>query len=202
MQNKLQELTDKLYNEGLSKGREEGEALLAKAKSQAADIVAEAEKKAAEIMTKAEKEAEAYKVKVAGDLKMAASQSVQATRKDIEDLVVFKMTGSATEKALSDEAFVKEVIKAVAEKFNAETAMDLSLVLPESLKSSLEPFVKNELSTILKGQVNASFSKKIAGGFTIGPKDGSYFISLTDETFKELISEYLRPATRKLLFGE
>ena len=202
MQNKLQELTDKLYNEGLSKGREEGEVLLAKAKSQAADIVAEAEKKAAEIMTKAEKEAEAYKVKVAGDLKMAASQSVQATRKDIEDLVVFKMTGSATEKALSDEAFVKEVIKAVAEKFNAETAMDLNLVLPESLKSSLEPFVKNELSTILKGQVNASFSKKIAGGFTIGPKDGSYFISLTDETFKELISEYLRPATRKLLFGE
>lgn len=202
MQNKLQELTDKLYNEGLSKGREEGEALLAKAKSQAADIVAEAEKKAAEIMTKAEKEAEAYKVKVAGDLKMAASQSVQATRKDIEDLVVFKMTGSATEKALSDEAFVKEVIKAVAEKFNAETAMDLNLVLPETLKSSLEPFVKNELSTILKGQVNASFSKKIAGGFTIGPKDGSYFISLTDETFEELISEYLRPATRKLLFGE
>ena len=202
MQNKLQELTDKLYNEGLSKGREEGEALLAKAKSQAADIVAEAEKKAAEIMTKAEKEAEAYKVKVAGDLKMAASQSVQATRKDIEDLVVFKMTGSAIEKALSDESFVKEVIKAVAEKFNAETAMDLNLVLPETLKSSLEPFVKNELSTILKGQVNASFSKKIAGGFTIGPKDGSYFISLTDETFKELISEYLRPATRKLLFGE
>ncbi len=202
MQNKLQELTDKLYNEGLSKGREEGEALLAKAKSQAADIVAEAEKKAAEIMSRAEKEAEAYKVKVAGDLKMAASQSVQATRKDIEDLVVFKMTGAATEKALSDEAFVKEVIKAVAEKFNAETAMDLNLVLPESLKSSLEPFVKNELSTILKGQVNASFSKKIAGGFTIGPKDGSYFISLTDETFKELISEYLRPATRKLLFGE
>lgn len=202
MQNKLQELTDKLYNEGLSKGREEGEALLAKAKSQAADIVAEAEKKAAEIMTKAEKEAEAYKVKVAGDLKMAASQSVQATRKDIEDLVVFKMTGSATEKALSDEAFVKEVIKAVAEKFNAETAMDLNLVLPETLKSSLEPFVKNELSSILKGQVNASFSKKIAGGFTIGPKDGSYFISLTDETFKKLISEYLRPATRKLLFGE
>lgn len=202
MQNKLQELTDKLYNEGLSKGREEGEALLAKAKSQAADIVAEAEKKAAEIMTKAEKEAEAYKVKVAGDLKMAAAQSVQATRKDIEDLVVFKMTGAATEKALSDEAFVKEVIKAVAEKFNAETAMDLNLVLPETLKSSLEPFVKNELSTILKGQVNASFSKKIAGGFTIGPKDGSYFISLTDETFKALISEYLRPATRKLLFGE
>ena len=31
MQNKLQELTDKLYNEGLAKGKQEGEEILAKA---------------------------------------------------------------------------------------------------------------------------------------------------------------------------
>ena len=132
---------------------------------------------------------------------MAASQSIQATRKDIENLVVFKMTGAATDKALSDVEFVKEIVKAVASKFNAEEA-DLDIVLPESMKSALEPFITKELSSMLKGEVNASFSKKISGGFTIGPKDGGYFISLTDETFKELISEYLRPATRKLLFGE
>ena len=202
MQNKLQELTDKLYNEGLSKGKEEGEALLAKARKEAAEIVAAAEKEAAEIKSKAEKDAEDYRIKVTGDLKMAASQSIQATRKDIENLIVAKMDSAAVEKALGEEAFVKEIVKAVAEKFNAEEAVDLDIVLPESLKASLEPFVKNELSAILKGQVNASFSKKISGGFTIGPKDGGYFISFTDETFKELISEYLRPATRKLLFGE
>ena len=39
MQNKLQELTDKLYNEGLSKGKQEGEELLAKAKAQALDRI-------------------------------------------------------------------------------------------------------------------------------------------------------------------
>lgn len=32
MQNKLQELTDKLYNEGLSKGKQEAEEMVAKAK--------------------------------------------------------------------------------------------------------------------------------------------------------------------------
>ena len=202
MENKLQELTDKLYNEGLSKGKAEGEVLLAKAKSDAAEIVAAAEKEAKEIIAKAEKQAADYKTKVAGDLKMAASQSIQATRKDIENLVVFKMTGAATDKALSDVEFVKEIVKAVASKFNAEEAVDLDIVLPESMKSALEPFITKERSSLLKGEVNASFSKKISGGFTIGPKDGGYFISLTDETFKELISEYLRPATRKLLFGE
>jgi V/A-type H+-transporting ATPase subunit E len=79
--------------------------------------------------------------------------------------------------------------------------VDLEVILPETLKKDLEGFVSKELAKVLKGNVEATFSKKIAGGFTIGPKDGSYFISFTDETFNALISEYLRPATKKLLFG-
>ncbi len=202
MENKLQELTDKLYKEGLSKGKEEGEAILAKANEKAAEIIEDAKKQAESILRKAQKDALDYKTKVEGDVKMAAVQSLQATRKDIENLMVGKMTDKQVDSALSSADFVKEVIKAVAEKFNAEEAVDLNLVLPESLKKELEPFVGGELASILKGGVTAEFSKKVDGGFTIGPKDGSYFISLTDETFKSLIGDYLRPATRKILFGE
>ena len=202
MENKLQELTDKLYKEGLSKGKEEGEAILAKANEKASEIIEDAKKQAESILKKAQKDAEDYKTKVEGDVKMAAVQSLQATRKDIENLMVGKMTDKQVASALSSADFVKEVIKAVAEKFNAEEAVDLNVVLPESLKKELEPFVSGELAGILKGGVTAEFSKNVAGGFTIGPKDGSYFISLTDETFKSLIGDYLRPATRRILFGE
>ena len=202
MENKLQELTDKLYKEGLSKGKEEGEAILAKANEKAAEIVEEAKKQAEAILMKARREADDYQAKVEGDVKMAAAQSLQATKKDIENLMVGKMTDKQVSSALSSAGFVKEIIKAVAEKFNAEEAEDLNIVLPESLKKELEPFVSGELAGILKGGVTAEFSKKVAGGFTIGPKDGSYFISLTDETFKSLIGDYLRPATRRILFGE
>ena len=201
MQNKLQELTDKLYKEGLSKGKQEGEAYLAKAKVQAEEIVAKAQAEAAAIIAAANKEAEDLKIKVQGDLKMAASQSVAATKKDIETLVVAKMTETEVKKALTSAEFVKEVILAVAKGFNTDEPTDLELVLPESLKAELEPFVKNELGKVLKSDVQASFTKKVAGGFTIGPKDGGYFISFTEETFNALISEYLRPATKKILFG-
>lgn len=201
MQNKLQELTDKLYNEGLSKGKQEGEEILAKAKVQADEIVAKAKAEAAAIVAAANKDAEDLKTKVQGDLKMAAAQSVAATKKDIETLVVTKMTETEVKKALSSADFVKEVILAVAKGFTTEDAADLELVLPESLKKELEPFVTSELGKVLKGGVEASFTKKIAGGFTIGPKDGGYFISFTEETFNALISEYLRPATKKILFG-
>ena len=201
MQNKLQELTDKLYNEGLSKGKQEGEELLAKAKVQAEEIITKAQTEAERIIAAAQKQAEEIRTKTASDVKMAASQSIAATKKDIETLVVGKMTGEAVKKALSSTDFIKELIKAVAEKFTTDGPVDLNLVLPEALKSDLEPFATKELAKILDAGVEASFSKKIAGGFQIGPKDGGYFVSFSEETFNQLISEYLRPATKKLLFG-
>jgi len=202
MQNKLQELTDKLYNEGLSKGKEEGESILAQAKAQAKEIVANARKEAEAIVAKAQKDAEGLKTKIDGDLKMAANQSLQATKHEIETLIISKVADLQVSGALASADFFKEIIKTVAQKFSAEESKDIALILPESMKAALEPFVKNELSQVLGGSVEATFSKKIAGGFNIGPKDGSYFISLTDETFKSLISNYLRPTTRKFLFGE
>ncbi len=202
MQNKLQELTEKLYNEGLSKGKQEGEAFLEQAKKEAENIVSDARKEAEAIIEKARREAEDLKVKTGGDLKMAASQSIAATRQDIESLIVAKITDKEVKTSMSSAEFIKGIITEVAKGFNADDPKDLELVLPESLKKELEPFVQTELAGILNADISASFSKKISGGFNIGPKDGGYFISFTDETFKELISEYLRPATRKILFGK
>ena len=198
---KLQELTQKLYEEGLAKGKQDGEALLQKAQAEAEGIVKQAQEEAEAILAKARKDAEDFKVKVEGDVKMAAQQAVQATRTDIENLVVSKVVDGTVDKALANEDYIKGIITAVAQKFSADEPADLSLVLPESLKAALEPFVKNELGKLLGKGIDASFSKKVAGGFKIGPKDGGYFVSLTDETFKDLIGSYLRPATKKLLFG-
>ena len=197
---KLQELTQQLYNEGLSKGKEEGEAILAQAKAQAEEIVKKAQEEAAAILEKAQKDAQDHKVKVEGDVKMASIQAIQATRASIENLIVATATEPA-KGALADEAYLKEIITAVAQRFSAQESADMALVLPEKLQKELEPFVKGELAQTLGKGVEATFSKKVAGGFKIGPKDGSYFISFTDESFRELVGAYLRPATRQILFG-
>lgn len=199
MPNKLQELTDQLYNQGLAKGREEGERLLSDAKAQAESIVAAARKQADAILSDAEKSAAELKSKAEADVRMASAQALQATKADIEKLVVTKL---AAQQSTSDPEFLKEIILKVAERFSATEGADIALVLPESLKDKLEPWVASNLSKTLGTPVEASFTKKITGGFTIGPKDGSYFVSMTDKTFDALICEYLRPVTRKLLFGE
>lgn len=197
---KLQELTQKLYNEGLSKGKEEGEALLAKAREEAADIVKKAREEAEDLKAQAQKDAEDYRIKMEGDVKMAATQALQAARTGIENLIIAKAVEPAKE-ALAEKEFLKGIITAVAQKFSAQESTDIALLLPEKLQKELEPFVKGELAKTLGKGVEASFSKKMSGGFSIGPKDGSYFISLTDESFAQLIGDYLRPATKKILFG-
>ena len=118
--NKLQELTDKLYNEGLSKGREEGERILEEARRQAEDIIAKARQEAEGIISDAHRQAEDYRQKVSSDLKMASAQSLQATKKDIENLIIGSFAGEEVKKSLSSPDFVKEILKSVAQKFSSE----------------------------------------------------------------------------------
>lgn len=199
---KLQELTQRLYEEGLAKGKEEGEALLAKATADADELVRKAHEQAEAILLEARREAADYRTRVEGDVKMAATETLQATRLEIERLVRAKTVDAPVGEALTDPAFIREMLLAVARNFTAEGPRDLSVVLPEKMQASLAPFVEKELAALVGNGLDATFSRKIAGGFRIGPKDGGYYISLTDETFRNLIGAYLRPATLKLLFGE
>ena len=200
MTNKLQELTDKLYNEGLSKGRQEGEQVLAQAKEEADRILKAAKEQAEAIISESQNTAASLKEKAESDIKTASSQSIQATKKDIENLLLNSIVSAKVDYALKDKDFIKEIISSVAKDFGSE-AKDLSLILPESMQGELEKWVSSELSKLLGKGVKAEFSKKIQGGFNIGPGDGGWYLSFSDETFKELITEYLRPVTKKLLFG-
>ncbi len=203
MQDKLQALTDRLYNEGLSKGKQDGEELLQKAHAEAEGIIAQAKAEAEKIIAQANKEAEELKTKVTADVKMAATQSVAVTKQEIEKMVVTKAAQEGVKANMGNAAFVKELIASVVKAFNPQNAspVDLSLILPEALKAEVEPFVKNEIANQFKGEVKVDYSKKMNGGFKISPKEGGYMLNFTDEEFTQLIANYLRPATKKILFG-
>lgn len=203
MQDKLQELTDRLYNEGLSKGKQEGEELLQKAHAEADNIVAQAKAEAERIIAKANKEAEELKTKVTADVKMAATQSIAATKQEIEKMVVSKAATEGVKANMTNVDFVKELIANVVKAFNPQNAspVALDLILPESMKAQLEPFVQNEITNQFKGEIKMDYSKKMNGGFKIAPRDGGYVLQFTDEEFTQLIANYLRPATKKILFG-
>jgi V/A-type H+-transporting ATPase subunit E len=203
MQDKLQELTDRLYNEGLSKGKQEGEELVQKAHAEAEAIIANAKAEAADIIAQANKEAEEMKTKVAADVKMAATQSIAVTKQEIEKMVVTNVATQGVKANMGNADFVKSLITTVVKAFNPDNAapVALDLILPEAMKAEVEPFVKNEIANQFKGEVKVDYSKKMNGGFKVAPKDGGYMLQFTDDEFTQLIANYLRPATKKILFG-
>ena len=204
MQDKLQELTDRLYEEGLSKGRQEAEQLLARARKEAQEIVAKARDEAAAIQAAAEKKAAETQTMVEGDLKMASIQAVSALKQQVETMVVTQSVSRPVGAALSDGKFVRELIATVVKAFDAANpdGVDLEVLLPGGVRNTLEEAFDNEVIRNLSSGLEAKGVKGLANGFRIGPKDGGYRISFTADDFTDLIATYLRPATRKILFGK
>ena len=204
MDNKLQELTERLYNEGLSKGRQEADALVAKAKAQAQEIVDKAREEAGAIRAAAEKQAGETRTMVEGDLKMAATQTISALRQQVENMVITKAVAQPVGAALSDEGFVKDLITMVVRAFNAANpdGIGLDVILPAAAQKELEQAFANEALKNLDKGIEVKNVKGLANGFRIGPRDGGYQLSFTGDDFTALIGEYLRPATRKILFGK
>ena len=191
MQNKLQELTDKLYNEGLSKGKKEAEDLKAAAVKESDRIIADARKEAEKIIADARKEAEELRTRVENDIRMASAQTISSVRQRIESIIIAKAVSADTKKSLEDPDMIKSLLTTVAAAFNA--------VLPASMQESLQAwFGENAVKAMDKG-IDVTFSKQIQGGFKIGPKDGGYMISFAEGDFENILTEYLRPTARKLL---
>lgn len=204
MQNKLQELTDRLYNEGLSKGKQEADRLIEQARQEAGSIVEKARQEADEMRAAAEKNAAEIRTRTEGDLKMAATQAIAAIRQQVEQMVVTEAVAGPVSEAFSDGTFVRDLISMVVRSFNAANpdGIGLEVILPTAAQNALEKAYGAEVVKNLDKGITVSNVKGLANGFRIGPKDGGYRLSFTADDFTDLIATYLRPATRKILFGE
>ena len=83
MDTKIQELTDKIYKEGEEKGNEEAGRIIADAKAQKQAILTEAEAEAKRIVAQAEKQAAELKKNTEAELKLFATQSVEALKSEV-----------------------------------------------------------------------------------------------------------------------
>ena len=107
MENKLQQLTQKLYDEGLEKGRAEAERLVSEAKSEAAKIIADAKAEAEAIVKAAEAKAEDTAKNSMTEIALAGKQAVARIKEEISSLIAAESTFSAVKAANLDPEFVK-----------------------------------------------------------------------------------------------
>ncbi|MBR5830476.1 MAG: hypothetical protein IKY63_04380 [Tidjanibacter sp.] len=196
---KLQELTSKLYEEGLSKGREEAAQMVAEAEAKAAALVAEAEAKAEAIVKAAEAKATEVKKNNETEMRLAVRQIVATLRENIAELVVAKVSEPAVHVVSLDVEFVKEMLLAVARVWNGEKVA-LEATLPAEMKAKFDADAEGAVKALLSAGIEVGYSEKVKSGFKVAPKEGGYYISFTEEDFAALLAEYLKEKITKMLF--
>lgn len=202
MNNKLQELTDKLYNEGLSKGQQEAGEIVSKAKSEADNILRKAAEEAEARINAAKKQAAEISANADAEIKLAGRQAVAEIKQRVETTIVAQVVAPAVNAAFDDKAFVQSLIKTAAEKFTLDGELSgLSLLVPENMQKELADYAEKQIVAKLTKGMEIKADKQLKAGFKIGAKEGGYYIGFTDEDFNNLLSDYLRPKIAALLFG-
>ena len=200
MENKLQQLTEKLYNEGLSKGKSEAEHLVQHAHHQAEKIIEDAKKQAEDIIEKAEKSAVEAKRNAEAEIDLASRQTIARVKQTVENLVVAKTIETPVAKAFDDVAFVKDLIKIVIE--NMQKTDDLTVILPANKEAELLNMVQNNMQNAFGQGVDVKFERTIKSGFRISTGAGGYQLTFTDADFAELFKTHIRSKLVELLFGK
>ena len=197
---KLQELTDKLFQEGLEKGRAEGERMVAEAKAEAAKILAEAKAEAEAVVKAAQNKAEDIEKNTMTEIALAGKQAVAKIKAEIESLIVAKTTSEGVKSANVDASFIKEMLLAVAKNWNNGAKVELSAMLPEAKKAELDKSFAAAAAALLKEGIEVGYSADVKSGFKVGEKNGGYYISFSDESVEALLGGYLREKVAQLIF--
>ena len=200
MDTKIQELTDKIYKEGVEKGNEEAGRIIAEANAQKDTILKDAEAEAKRIVAAAEKQAAELIVNVKknteAELKLFATQSVEALKSEVTNLITGDIASSNVKAALMDPAYMQKVILELVKSWPANEFLTIQASDAEGLKAYFEANAKGLLE---KGYKIEKVSGKKAS-FSIIPADGSYKVTFGEDEFIEFFKEFLRPQLVEMLF--
>ena len=196
MNNKLQELTEKIYLEGVEKGKVEAAQLIDDAEHEAKAIIAKAQAEADKIKAEAAKNASELDKNTKSELKLFAEQSVNAIKTEITNLLSDKIASDAVKAATSDKVFMQKTITALVEQWAKEGNVTIEA---KDAKALTDYFIANAKELLNKG-VSINEVKGLKTDFSIAPAKGGYKITFGNDEFIAYFKEFLRPKLVELLF--
>lgn len=195
MDDKIKQLTDKVYTEGVERARTEGERIIAEAQERAASIVREAEARATELRQSAEQSNIRHREQTESELKLYAQRLVESTRASIEDSLTGTIATDAVRALQLDGDLLRQLVLKIVGGFSVERGVVIETAEAEALQA--------HLSSAAKGLLEAGLEIKSVAGvpthYVVRPKDGAYKVEIKPETFVELFKSVLRPTLASLL---
>ena len=202
MTNKILELTEKIYNEGVVKAKVYAKQIIADSKKEAAEIIKSAKKEELAILEEAKIKAAELKKNTDSEIQLAARQFMSNFKQQITNVITTSQVETPVKKAFNNNEFIKSIILTIIKNWNPQKPeeLKLSILLPLNDEKELIDFFESQAIKTLNQGVDIQFDTKTTNGFKIGPKDGSYKISFSDKDFENYFKGYIKERTKNLLF--
>lgn len=203
MEDRILELTEKIYNEGIIKAKEEASVIIDEAKFKADDILADAEKEAEQILSAARQDAIELTQNIHVEIKHASHQAINTIKQNIAEMITLKITDQPLKDLLNDRTYISDIISQLIDQYKKSNINgEFDLVLPGSMIKDSDSMVIKAIHEQFGQNINIEFSQKIQSGFRISPTGNNYIISFTEQDFTKFFSQFLRPKTIKILFND
>ena len=193
---KIQELTEKIFREGVEKGQAEAARIVEKAKAEAEQIIAEAKKKAVEIEAQAKKTATETENNTKNELKLYTAQSLSALKSEVANVLTATSVVKAVDTLVADKDFLCKFTVALASKW----VENEPIVIESADADMLKAYFAKEAKAVLDKGVTIEKVNGRNALFTIQPEDGSYKVSFGKEEFEDYFKSFLRPQLVQMLF--
>lgn len=200
MDDKVQELASKIYNDGIAKADSQAKQIIAEAEKKRDEILAEAKREAEEIARKAESRVTELRDRSERELRLSASRAAEALRTEITDMINTKAVSQGVESAFADPEKLYEVVLKLCEKLVDKDANSVTISTGDA-KALKEYFADHAAKAVRKGVE----VKGVAGSdatFVISPEEQGYAIVISKEALTEYFKEFMRPQLRELLFAK
>lgn len=196
MENKIQELTDKLVHEGVERGNAEAERIISEANEKAAKIISDAKAEAEKIVAQGRKDVQTLNQNTQSELKMFCGQALNALKTEITNVLCDNVVSQSVSEVVKDKDFMQEFVLKLAEKWGAQE----DLVISTEDAASLKAFFAKKAKALLDKKITIEQVNGHKTLFSVGPADGSYKLNFGNEEFEDYFKSFLRPQLVEMLF--
>ena len=177
MQEQLDQLTNKIYQEGVEKAKQDAEEILEKAK---AEII---------VLAQLKRNTEA-------DLKLAGNQAISSLKQQIKALLSAKILNEPVGELMVNPDFLRELVLSLTGNMDQKQGFEIKF--SKEMEGKMDQAFENSLKREVK-DLKVDFDGKFAKGFRIEPKGDTYQLTFTEEDFINFFKPYLKEKTEKLV---
>lgn len=213
----VQELIDKLKNQGVSEGQRQAEQVLKEAHNKASRILTQAQAEADKLLSETRHTIEVERKSSHEAIKTAFRDTEIALRSKVREAFSAHLKRLVSLE-FEDKDFIKQLVLAIASAKTADItqASQVEVLLPSKIfesdesgthlskegKKRMQHLVLGITQDMLREGIELKASTDIKGGIKVRLSGKDIELDLTDEALSELLLKYLLPRYREIVSGQ